>query len=110
MVSVIKETYQPHYALDDIRQAAQRDKFLYEGRKVNTDIRNLRYTGEDIKRCISGLVSGQFQKCLHYENAVFDVYVCEYQQTEDSIIDKIYLKLRLLATGEVHVGIGFHLA
>lgn len=111
MVSTIKETHQPHYLLDDIRQATQRGNFRYEGRKVNTDIRNLRYTNEDVKRCISGLVSGQFQKCLHYENAVYDAYICEYQQTEDSTIDKIYLKLRLLATGEVHVGIGsFHLA
>ena len=111
MVSTIKETQQPHYLLDDIRQAAQRGNFRYDGRKVNTDIRNLCYTNEDVKKCISGLMSGQFQKCLHYENAVYDAYICEYQQTEDSTIDKIYLKLRLLATGEVQVGIGsFHLA
>lgn len=67
MVNTIKETHLPHYLLDDIRQAAHRDNFRYEGRKVNTDIRNLSYTSEDVKKCISGLVSGQFQKCLHYE-------------------------------------------
>lgn len=42
MVSIIKETHQPYYLLDDIRQAAQSGNFRYEGRKVNTDIRNQR--------------------------------------------------------------------
>ena len=50
MVSTIKETQQPHYLLDDIRQAAQRGNFRYDGRKVNTDIRNLCYTNEDVKK------------------------------------------------------------
>jgi len=105
MVNDYKELYHPAYELNDIRQAAQQSKFRYEGRKVNVDIRNLGYTGEDVKRSAS-----QFQKSLQYQNAIYDVYICNYQQHDDAAIDRIYMKLRLLANGEIQVGIGsFHL-
>jgi hypothetical protein len=111
MVNDSKGLNYPSYALDDIRRAAQQGKFRYEGRKVNSDIRNLGFTGDDVKRCISGLVASQFQKTLRYENAVYDVYICDYQQHDDEATDRIYMKLRLLTTGEIQVGIGsFHLA
>jgi len=106
-----KEGYQPHYSLDIIRQAAQKGSFCYAGRKVNSDIRNLGYTGDDVKQCISQLVTTQFQKSFQFENTIYDVYICNYQKNDDVRMDKIYIKLRLLSNGELRVGIGsFHLA
>ncbi|MEC4747450.1 type II toxin-antitoxin system MqsR family toxin [Methylomicrobium sp. Wu6] len=111
MVNEYKAAYHPAYELNDIRQSAQQGKFRYEGRKVNSDIRNLGYTGEDVKRCIAGLTASQFQKSLQYQNAIYDVYICDYEQHDDAVKDRIYMKLRLLANGEIQVGIGsFHLA
>jgi|GEM_PF-658069 hypothetical protein len=105
------EEHQPCYLLDDIRQAAQNGKFRYDGRKVNSDIRNLGYTGDDVKRCISQLTTSQFKKSLKFENATYDVYICAYQKQDEAPVDEIYMKLRLLPNGEVQVGIGsFHLA
>ncbi len=110
MVS-IKESYQPRYSLDVIRQSAQKGSFRYDGRQVDRDIRNLGYTGDDVKRCISNLITGQFQKSIQYENAIYDVYITDYQKYDDAPIDKIYVKLRLLPNDELQiVGIGsFHL-
>jgi hypothetical protein len=110
MVS-IKESYQPHYSLDAIRQSAQKGSFRYDGRQVDRDIRNLVYTGDDVKRCISYLITDQFQKSIQYENATYDAYITNYQKHDDAPIDKIYMKLRLLTNGDLLiVGIGsFHL-
>jgi hypothetical protein len=111
MVNNKDEHHQPFYSLDAIRLAAQNGSFRYDGRKVNSDIRNLGYTGNDVKRCISQLITSQFQKSLQFENAIYDVYICDYQKQDESPIDKIYMKLRLLPNGELQVGIGsFHLA
>jgi len=111
MVNNKDEHHQPFYSLDAIRLAAQNGSFRYDGRQVDRDIRNLGYTGDDVKRCISNLITDQFQKSIQYENATYDVYISDYQKHDDAPIDKIYLKLRLLPNGELQVGIGsFHLA
>ncbi|WP_340124539.1 type II toxin-antitoxin system MqsR family toxin [Methylobacter svalbardensis] len=110
MVS-IKESYQPSYSLDVIRQSAQKGDFRYDGRQVDRDIRNLGYTGDDVKSCIANIITNQFQKSIQYENATYDVYISDYQKHDDAPIDKIYMKLRLLPNGELQIaGIGsFHL-
>lgn len=110
MVST-REMSQPTYSLDAIRQATQNNNLRYDGRKVDKDIRNLGYTSEDVKLCISQLTTSHFQKSLQYENAIYDAYTFDYQKNDDAPIDKIYMKLRLLPNGElVVVGIGsFHL-
>jgi len=109
MVDSKRETFKPTYSLDDIRFAAQQSKFQYAGRTVYKNIRNLGYTGDDVKQCISQLTSKNFKKCLHYENAIYDVYTCEYQKHNEAPIDLIYMKLRLLKSGEIQLDIGsFH--
>ena len=107
----IKESYQPNYSLNVIREFAQKGSFRYDGRQVDRDIRNLGYTGDDVIRCILQLVTGQYQKTIQYENATYDVYICDYQKDDEASIDKIYMKLRLLPNNELQiVGIGsFHL-
>jgi len=109
MVNRQNQTYTPNYLLDDICEAAKKGQLRYAGRKVNNDIRNLGYTGVDVGRCISLLTSKDFRKCLNYENASYDVYICDYKKHEESTADRIYMKLRLLTSGEIQVEIGsFH--
>lgn len=89
---------------------AERCRIRYEGRKVNSDIRNLGYTRNDVVCCILGLRDEHFDKSLQYENASYDAYIRDFQRSEDGPIDRIYMKLRLLDTDELQVGIGsFHL-
>jgi Motility quorum-sensing regulator, toxin of MqsA len=110
MVNKHKETLTPNYSLDDIRDAAKQGKLRYAGLKVDRDIRNLGYTGDDVAKCIGLLTSRHFKKCLHYENAIYDVYHCKYQKQDEAAIDQIYMKLRLLTNGEVQVEVAsFHL-
>ncbi len=108
----VKEYSYPCYSLDTIRQSAKKNNFKYDGRNVDRDIRNLGYTGEDVKNCISNLTTHQFNKSIHYENSIYDAYIIDYKKTDDTSIDRIYMKLRLLPNGELQiVGIGsFHLA
>ena len=104
------ESRRPAYALDDIRTAAENRRIRYDGRKVNSNIRDLGYTLDDVARCVAGLKQENFRKSLAYSNAVYDVYIgrCYRPQTRDA--DDIYMKLRVLDTGELSVGIGsFHL-
>ena len=105
------ESFRPAYLLDDIRAAADQHRVRYEGRKVNSDIRNLGYTFEDVAHCISGLQTRQFQKSLKYkDSSCYDVYIRDFRQGEDKPADRIYMKLRLLDTGQLDIGIGsFHL-
>lgn len=105
------ESFRPAYLLDDIRAAADQHRVRYEGRKVNSDIRNLGYTLEDVAHCISGLQTRQFQKSLKYkDSSCYDVYIRDFRQGEDKPTDRIYMKLRLLDTGQLEIGIGsFHL-
>jgi len=104
------ESFRPAYPLDDIRAAADQHRVHYEGRKVNSDIRNLGYTLENVAHCISGLQTKHFQKSLKYENACYDVYIRDFRQGEDKPADRIYMKLRLLDTGQLEISIGsFHL-
>lgn len=103
------ESFRPAYPLDDIRAVADQHRVRYEGRKVNSDIRNLGYTLEDVAHCISGLQAKQFEKSLKYENACYDVYIRDFRHDEDKPADRIYMKLRLLNTGKLEIGIGsFH--
>lgn len=105
------ESFRPAYLLDDIRAAADQHRVRYEGRKVNSDIRNLGYTLQDVVHCISGLQTRQFQKSLKYkDSSCYDVYIRDFRQGEDKPADRIYMKLRLLDTGQLEIGIGsFHL-
>lgn len=96
--------------MDGIRAAAEHRRVRYEGRKVGTDIRNLGYTLDDVADCILGLQTRHFQKSLKYNDACYDVYVRDFRRVEDNPVDQIYMKLRLLCTGQLEVGIGsFHL-
>jgi len=101
-----RESTRPAHSLDDIRAAADQNSIRYEGRKVNSDIRNLKYTGEEVAHCISGLQTKHFQKSLKYENACYDVYIRDFQKGEDQPADQVYMKLRLLDTGQLEIGIG----
>lgn len=105
------ESSRPAYPLDDIRAAAEQHRIRYEGRKVSSDIRNLLYTLEDVANCISGLQARQFQKSLKYkDSSCYDVYIRDFRHDEDKPADRIYMKLRLLDTGQLVIGIGsFHL-
>lgn len=105
-----RESSRPAYSLDDIRAAADQHRVRYEGHKVNSDIRNLGYTLKEVAHCILGLQTKHFQKSLKYENACYDVYIRDFQRGEDQPADRIYMKLRLLETGQLEIGIGsFHL-
>jgi hypothetical protein len=104
------QSFRPAYSLDDIRAAADQHRVRYEGRKVSSDIRNLGYTLEEVAHCISGLQTKHFQKSLKYENACYDAYIRDFRRGEDQPTDQIYIKLRLLGTGQLEIGIGsFHL-
>lgn len=104
------QSFRPAYLLDDIRAAADQHRVRYESRKVTSDIRNLNYTLEEVAHCISGLQTKHFKKSVKYENACYDVYIRDFQKGEDQPADQVYMKLRLLDTGQLEIGIGsFHL-
>jgi len=104
------ESFRPAYSLDDIRAAADQDRVRYPSRKVNSDISNLGYTLKEVAHCISGLQTKHFQKSLKYENACYDVYSRDFQKDEDQPVDQVYMKLCLLGTDQLEIGIGsFHL-
>jgi hypothetical protein len=104
------ESHRPAYALDDIRKAAENRRIRYDGRKVNSNIRDLGYTLDDVARCIVGLKHEDFRKSLTYSNVVYDVYIGQCHCPKNLNTDDIYMKLRVLGTGELSVGIGsFHL-
>jgi len=100
----------PAYPLDDIRAAAEAGNIVYGGRKVQRDINNLRYTKDEVIRCIVGLRGTHYQKTLTFtKDTVFDVYIRDFEYQEHT--DRIYMKLRLLPKGQVYVGVGsFHLS
>lgn len=110
MVDTGMESRHPAYALDDIRKAAENRRIRYDGRKVNSNIRELGYTLDDVARCIVGLKHEDFRKSLTYPNAVYDVYIGQCHRPQARNADEIYMKLRVLGSGELSVGIGsFHL-
>jgi hypothetical protein len=99
----------PAYSLDDIRALAEQHRIRYEGRKVYRDIANLGYTLDDVARCIAGLRIEHFRETVVFENATFDVYLKNFHRSQDLPPDRIFMKLRLLDSGELEVGIGsFH--
>ena len=68
------------------------------------------YTLNEVVSCITGLRAEHFQKSLAFPNATYDVYICSFRYSDDRPPDTIYMKLRLLGTGELVVGVGsFHL-
>jgi hypothetical protein len=110
MVNNPIETHEPAYPLDQIRAAAEAGQILYGGRKVGRDIQNLGYTLEDVAGCIAGLRQAHYKKTLIYQDpgTVFDAYERDFEHK--GRIDRVYMKLRLLPGGIVHVSVGsFHL-
>lgn len=100
-----------HYSLEKIVAAAKAQQIIYGGRKVGNDISNLGYTLEEVARCIAQLRPEHFQKTFMYDDTanVFDAYKIEFSPW-DGKTDLIYMKLRLLENGQIHVGLGsFHL-
>lgn len=94
----------PHYNLDSIREAATQQNIRYKGRRVNTQITELGYTLDDVSDCISSLTISNFSKTIHFPDSgeVFDVYLKRCQR-EEELPALIYIKLRLLETGEIQI-------
>ena len=102
----------PHYDIDKIIVAAKQKNIIYGGRKINQDIANLGYTLDEVSNCIAQLRPEHHQKIwTSDDNAhIFDVYIINFSPRE-SQTDLIYMKLRLLANGQIQVGLGsFHLS
>ena len=93
-----------NFDLEAIRNAALQKNIRYKGRKVSRDITNLGYTLDDVSDCICALTTNDFKKTESYlePEAVFDVYIKNFQQKEQSP-DRIYMKLRLLEDGGIQV-------
>ncbi len=104
----------PHYSLDKIIDAAKKQNIIYGGRKVNRDISNLGYTLNEVAQCITQLQSHHYQKTLEFSNEnikeIFDVYIIKFLICDEKQ-DTIYIKLRLLESGQIYIKLGsFHLS
>lgn len=52
--------------------------------------------------CLSSLTLNDYKETKSYPDSVFDVYVKDFERAENPT-DKIYMKLRLSADGEIEV-------
>jgi hypothetical protein len=91
----------PIYNLDEMRQAASKQRINYAGRKVNKDIANLGYTLQDVVNCIVSLTVKDFKESVTYPEKSYDVYIKDVVQTEQT--DRVYMKLRLEENGEIKI-------
>jgi len=56
----------------------------------------------EVVACLSSLTLNDYKETKFYPDSVFDVYVKDFERGEDTT-DKIYMKLRLSAEGEIEV-------
>ncbi len=101
-------TSSPIYALSDVIAAAtDADNVVFDGRRAALDAANLRYTLEDVARCIASLDASDFHKTLKYDEGnsatEFDVYKTKFRLNEE-FVDDLYVKLAMDECGRVVVG------
>ena len=88
----------PHYCLKNVKNAAQKGKIEYRGRKVQQDISNLGYELKDVIACLMVLTESDFHKTLHYDgnDDIDDVYHINYFNPTTVNADDLYIKFCLI--------------
>lgn len=87
-----------HYCLTKVKNAAQKGRIEYRGRKVQKDISNLGYELKDVITCLVALTESSFHKTLHYDNSadIDDVYHIKHFNPVTDSTDSLYIKFCLI--------------
>jgi hypothetical protein len=98
----------PYYNLEDVRRAVEGGNVKYAGRKVLHNVEDLKYTLNDVKKCVLSLTEQQFSKTHNYDGKMCDAYTACYSKDGERY-DKIYIKLTMVDEKLKVIVCSFHL-
>jgi hypothetical protein len=102
-------------SLERIRELASQEQVAYGGIKVEKDIRDLRYSLQDVCRCLQTLEEDEFSHAERYGHGPKEVWLDVYFTTMIFVDergrefeDELYIKLKLNADCIAVVLMSFH--